>query len=144
MTTVSPNPCIYCAQDERLTNLTIEIAELQASVLYLFKEQTYRGRCVLAYKKEHKNEIFELSKEERDLFMDDLTRAAKAIHTAFNPDKVNYGAYGDKMPHIHFHLVPKYEDAPQWGSTFVMFPEPTQHLQDSEYAEMIEKIKSHL
>lgn len=142
--TLTPNPCIYCAKDQRLTDLTIQIAEMQASILYLFKEQTYRGRCVLAYKKEHKNEIFELSKEERDLFTDDLTRAAQAINTAFAPDKVNYGAYGDKMPHIHFHLVPKYENGPQWGSTFTMMPEPKVHLQDSEYAEMIEKIKSYL
>jgi diadenosine tetraphosphate (Ap4A) HIT family hydrolase len=27
----------------------------------------------------------------------------------FKPDKINYGAFGDKIPHLHMHLVPKHE-----------------------------------
>jgi diadenosine tetraphosphate (Ap4A) HIT family hydrolase len=142
MTTI--NPCIYCAKDQRLTDLMIEICELDAAILYLFKEQTYKGRCVVVYKKEHKKEIFELSPEERSLFSNDVARAAKAVSTAFKPGKINYGAYGDKMPHIHFHIVPKYEDAPKWGSTFDMMPEEKVYLNDSEYAKIINNIKSNL
>ena len=138
------NPCMYCAKDQRLTDLMIEIAELDSAILYLFKEQTYRGRSVLAYRKEHKEEIFELSEEELIQFSKDVARAAKAIKMAFNPGKINYGAYGDKMPHIHFHLVPKYEDAPKWGSTFDMQPDEKIYLSDEEYAEVIEKIKANL
>lgn len=61
--------CFYCVKDERLTDLMIKICELETSTLYLFKEQTYRGRCVVAYN-EHKSEIFHLSDEERSLFRD--------------------------------------------------------------------------
>ncbi|WP_207425191.1 HIT family protein [Pedobacter sp. SYSU D00535] len=138
------NPCMYCAKDQRLTDLMIEICELDASILYLFKEQSYKGRSVLAYKKAHKEEIFELPEEEMNLFMKDVAKTAKAIKTAFGPGKINYGAYGDKMPHIHFHIVPKYEDAPKWGSTFDMQPDEKVYLTEEEYAEVINKIKENL
>jgi ATP adenylyltransferase len=58
--------------------------------------------------------------------------------------KINYGAYSDKLPHLHMHLVPKYQDGPGWGSTFTMMPEPKQLLSDAAYAELIARIKSGL
>ena len=47
--------CLYCRKDQRLHDLMIEIGTLQVSTLYLFKEQTHRGRCVVTYH-EHINE----------------------------------------------------------------------------------------
>ena len=72
-----------------------------------------------------------------------LLRAAKAIHAAFHPDKLNYGAYGDTGCHLHVHLVPKYRDGFEWGGVFAMNPGQTK-LTDAQYAEMIEKIKAAL
>jgi len=135
--------CQYCRKDQRLDDLMIEIAPMQVSTLYLFKEQTYRGRCVVAYR-HHINELFELSDAERDLFMADVARAAKAMQAAFNPAKINYGAYSDKLPHLHFHLVPKYRDGPSWGAPFTMMPEPKQLLGSADYAGLIAAIKAQL
>ena len=69
--------------------------------------------------------------------------AAKAIHAAFHPDKLNYGAYGDTGCHLHVHLVPKYRDGFEWGGVFAMNPGQTK-LTDAQYAEMIGKIKAAL
>ncbi len=135
--------CQYCRKDQRLDDLMIEIAPMQVSTLYLFKEQTYRGRCVVAYR-HHINELFELSDAERDRFMADVARAAKAMQAAFNPAKINYGAYSDKLPHLHFHLVPKYRDGPSWGAPFTMMPEPKQLLGSADYAGLIAAIKAKL
>jgi len=135
--------CLYCRKDQRLSDLMIEVASLQVSTLYLFKEQTYRGRCVVAYK-HHVNELFELSETELALFMQDVAHAAKAMKTAFNPAKVNYGAYSDKLPHLHMHLVPKYTDGPSWGTTFTMMPEPKQFLTPADYDSLIAQIKKAL
>lgn len=135
--------CQYCRKDQRLDDLMIEIAPMQVSTLYLFKEQTYRGRCVVAYR-HHINELFELSDTERDRFMQDVARAAKAMQDAFNPAKINYGAYSDKLPHLHFHLVPKYRDGPSWGAPFTMMPEPKQLLGSADYAGLIAAIKAKL
>ena len=51
--------CFYCRKDQRLHDLMIEIAPLAASTLFLFREQTHPGRCVVAYRG-HVNELFEL------------------------------------------------------------------------------------
>jgi len=135
--------CFYCRKDQRLHDLMIEIAPLSASTLYLFKEQTHPGRCVVAYRG-HVNELFELADAELALFTKDVARAAKAIKTAFGAAKINYGAYSDKLPHLHFHLVPKYKDGPSFGTTFEMMPTNKKLLSDAEYAETIKAIKAAL
>jgi ATP adenylyltransferase len=136
------NDCLYCLRNELQQSLMIEICDLTNSTLFLFKEQSHPGRCIVAYK-EHVNELFELSDEDRNGFMADVCQAAAAIQKAFSPDKINYGAYSDKLPHLHFHLVPKYENGLGYGSTFEMNPQAI-YLTDEEYASTIEKIKNAL
>lgn len=135
--------CQYCRKDQRLHDLMIEVAPLQVSTLYLFKEQTYRGRCIVAYR-DHVNELYELPGPELAKFMQDVARAAKAIRTAMGAAKINYGAYSDKMPHLHVHLVPKYVDGPAWGTTFTMMPEPKVLLSSDEYDSLRQKINAAL
>jgi diadenosine tetraphosphate (Ap4A) HIT family hydrolase len=135
--------CLYCRKDQRLADLMIEVAPLGVSTLYLFKEQTHPGRCVVAYR-HHVNELFELPDAELALFMADVTRAARAIQATFQPGKINYGAYSDKLPHLHIHLVPKYPDGPSWGAPFAMMPEPRVHLTEAAYAERIAALRAKL
>jgi diadenosine tetraphosphate (Ap4A) HIT family hydrolase len=136
------NSCFYCEKDQRLEDIMIEICELKVSTLYLFREQSYKGRCIVAYKG-HVNELFELEDNDLELFIKDVKIAAKALQKVFAPNKINYGAYSDKLPHLHFHLVPKYEDGPNWGSTFEMNPGKVL-LREEEYKEMIKLIKENI
>ena len=48
------------------------------------------------------------------------------------------------MPHVHFHIVPKYADAQKWGGTFDMMPENRIFLTDSEYESTIREIWKYL
>lgn len=134
--------CGCCMRGELLDQFGIYICDLSVSSLILFKEQSKPGRCIVAYK-DHVSEIVDISKEERDAFMDDVARAANALHKAFRPDKVNYGAYGDTGCHLHMHLVPKYKGGDEWGGVFQMNPQKT-YLSEEEYEEMIRKIKENL
>ncbi len=135
-----PKDCLYCQNNETLHNLMIEICHLRVSCLFLFKEQTYHGRCLVAYDK-HVNDLNELSDEERNAFMADVAQATRAMQKAFNPEKINYGAYSDKLCHLHFHLAPKYVDGPDYGGTFQMNPGKV-YLSDEEYAQLIEAVKA--
>ena len=134
--------CGYCMGGELLDSFGILICELQVSQLILFREQSHPGRCIVAYK-DHVSEIVDISQEERAAFIEDIARAAKAIHAVFHPEKINYGAYGDTGCHLHVHLVPKYRDGFEWGGVVAMNPGQTK-LSEAEYADMIEKIKSKL
>ena len=135
-----PKACLYCTNNETLHNLMIEIAHLGVSRAFLFKEQTYHGRCLVAYDG-HVNDLNELSDEQRNAFMADVVRMTRAMQKVFNPEKINYGAYSDKLCHLHFHLAPKYVDGPDYGGVFQMNPGKV-YLSDEEYAEMIEKLKA--
>ncbi|MGB4588569.1 MAG: HIT family protein [Clostridiaceae bacterium] len=134
--------CAYCMQGDLLDKFGIPVCDLKVSKLVLFREQSKLGRFVVAYK-DHENEIVDLSDEDRNAFMEDVVKVARAIHAAFQPDKLNYGAYGDTGHHLHLHLVPKYKDGEEWGSIFQMNPGNV-FLADGEYLDLINKIKVYL
>ncbi|NMM94450.1 HIT family protein [Bifidobacterium oedipodis] len=131
--------CAYCDEGEALDAFGIKIAELPASKVVLFKEQSHKGRVIVA-SKHHVAEMVELTVEERAAFIEDVNHVAEAVHAVFHPDRVNYGAYNDTGHHLHFHLVPKYaDDEFEWGSTFAMNPNRV-HLTDAEYDELAKAI----
>ena len=137
-----PKECLYCQNNETLHNLMIEICHLRVSRAFLFKEQTYHGRCLVSYDG-HVNDLNELSDEQRNLFMADVAQVTKAMQKIFNPEKINYGAYSDKLSHLHFHLAPKYVDGPDYGGTFQMNPGKV-YLTEDEYAAMVASLRQEL
>lgn len=135
--------CACCAEGELVDAFGIKVRELPASKVYLFREQSHLGRVIVASKR-HVSEIVDLSPRERAAFLEDVARVANALHRAFKPQKVNYGAYGDTGHHLHFHLVPKYaDDEFEWGGTFAMNPK-RKFLSDAEYADLVAKISAAL
>jgi diadenosine tetraphosphate (Ap4A) HIT family hydrolase len=75
--------------------------------------------------------------------MRDVAKVGKAIALAFNPDKINYGAYADTISHLHMHIVPKYKEGYGFGGIFEMNPQKVT-LTDAEYKATIHKIKAKL
>lgn len=94
--------------------------------------------------KKHVSEIVDISDGERDTYFSDIAKVAKVIHKIFKAKKINYGTYGDTGSHLHFHLVPKYEDDEfEWQGVFAMNPE-RKYLDEDEYKNMIDSIKKEL
>ena len=134
--------CLYCQHLPVLDELMIKIADLEVSQLFLFKEQSHPGRCNVVYK-DHGVEFHELSEEQRNAFMRDVAKVGNAIQKAFNPDKINYGAFADTLSHLHMHIVPKYKGGYNFGGVIEMNPKKT-YLTDEQYNETISKIKANL
>lgn len=134
--------CAYCMQGDLAARFAYPVCEMETGFLYVFKEQSKKGRCILAHKK-HVSELIDLTDDERSAFFADIARAARAIHQVFQPDKLNYGAYGDTGCHLHFHLVPKYQGGEEWGGTFEMNSGKT-ILTYAEYEEMAEALRQAL
>ena len=134
--------CAYCMEGELVDQFGIKICELETSKVYLFKEQSHKGRVIVAHKR-HIGDMTILSSEERAAYFEDIAKVSNALQAAFKPNKVNYGVYGDTGCHLHFHLVPKYTDEFEWGTTFAMNPERVT-LTDEEYQELIDLIKENL
>lgn len=137
-----PKECLYCTNNETLHDLMIEICHLRVSRVFLFKEQTYHGRCLVAYD-HHVNDLNQLSDEERNAFMADVADTTRAMQKLFNPEKINYGAFSDTLSHLHFHLAPKYVGGPDYPGLFRMNPKEV-YLTDEEYAKIVADIKAEL
>lgn len=56
--------CGYCQGGELLAKFGIKICDLEVSQLILFKEQSYPGRVIVAYK-DHVSELVDISDEEK-------------------------------------------------------------------------------
>ena len=83
------------------------ISELETSFLIASENGPMKGYCFLLYKR-HAIELYELSAEEATSFMQDVQRAAKAMHEITNAVKLNYEIHGNTIPHLHLHLFPRY------------------------------------
>lgn len=134
--------CFYCENGEKLRSLLIEICELEYSIVYLNRDQKHKGRCNVRFK-EHKTEYFQMTPEENAGYFAELAKVAKAIDTLYHPDKINYATFGDGVPHVHVHVVPKYKDGLNWG---VPFDDtlPKVLLTDEEYAAMVAELKAEI
>ncbi len=132
--------CAYCMKDDLVAKFGYFCCEMESSNVYIFKEQSHPGRVIVAHKK-HVSEIIELTDEERNQFFKDINTVSNAIHKVFNPDKVNYGAYGDTGHHLHFHLVPKYKDDFEWNGVFLMNP-GLKIASDAECEEISKKLRA--
>jgi diadenosine tetraphosphate (Ap4A) HIT family hydrolase len=135
--------CFYCAKDERLYRLMIEICKLETSTLFLFREQTYRGRCVVALNA-HETELFRLDRETLCAFSRDVAKTAAALQRAFGAAKINYAIYGDLVSHLHYHVVPKHQNGHNWGEPFAVHASPAKYLSEEGYREVTTTIREHL
>jgi diadenosine tetraphosphate (Ap4A) HIT family hydrolase len=87
------------------------IHEFPGSFLFLGDHQFFEGYCVLVLKA-HLRELHELSEADYLGLMSEVRASSAALVTAFRPWKMNHSCLGNAMPHIHWHLMPRYESDP--------------------------------
>lgn len=119
------------------------IAELRESILYLHTDQFFPGWSVLVLRR-HATELFELGPAERARLMDEVSDVAQALKLAFDARKVNYALFGNVVPHVHWHLIPRLVTDPAPSEpVFAVSHEPVR-LRRSERADRIARIRDHL
>jgi diadenosine tetraphosphate (Ap4A) HIT family hydrolase len=80
------------------------------SVAVLGPWQQYTGYCVLVAR-DHATELSQLGPA-RAAFLDEMSLLAAAIEACFSPHKLNYELLGNQVPHLHWHLFPRYPTDP--------------------------------
>ena len=110
---------MYCDKENDFRESLMEkLIDLPYSTVYLFKNQRYYGRCVIAFKPYHAAELFELKPDELAGYAADVAAVAKAVKAVSGASKINYAIYGDIAQHVHVHIVPKQEGGEDWGNPF--------------------------
>jgi diadenosine tetraphosphate (Ap4A) HIT family hydrolase len=87
------------------------VARLQTGYVTICATQYFRGYTFFEAKS-CVREIYDLPRAERDLHLHEMTEVARAIASAFAPAKMNYEALGNGVPHLHWHLIPRYDTDP--------------------------------
>ena len=91
------------------------MAELGTGYAVLADNQYYPGYTIFAAKR-CVPELHELPPDERATFLGEMATVAEAVWRAFAPRKLNYELLGNGVPHLHWHIIPRFADdpMPEW------------------------------
>jgi len=103
--------CPICSRWEEEKDL--RIIELPHSYVILNRDQFFPGYTLL-FTKYHATELFHLDRDARTALMEEVSSVAKALYTIYAPAKINYELLGNMVPHIHWHIVPRFSSEPLW------------------------------
>jgi len=137
--------CPACAEvtsSEQANERGFFVADLDFSRLRLAANQFVTGYCVLLCHR-HVREPYELSKQERSMFFEDMMRVGRALEQAFNPVKLNFEILGNAVPHLHCHLKPRYYGDPAPNRIIDQNAQQVR-LRSDEYNQRIDLIRSAL
>ncbi len=121
----------------------LRIAELEHCYVSLNRDQFFAGYCFV-FTRDHVTELFHLDPATRQGVMEEVNRVARVLAELFRPTKINYELLGNMVPHMHWHLVPRFTDDPLWPRP-IWSEVHTEHLLTADqYAERIALIRSAL
>ena len=140
--------CPFCPPQRQDSNkFWHKIASLSSSSLYLERNQAWRGYSILVFDGRHVTGLEQLTTEEHAKFSADLKQAGNAIFSAVRPDHMNYATLGNVIPHLHYHLIPRYRSDPRWGApiwTTKLADTPALHLKEDEFQSLAGLIRRQL
>ena len=133
--------CPMCRRWE--DDADLRIVELPHSYVILNRDQFFPGYTLL-FTKDHVTELFHLDREVRTGLMEEVNLVAKAVYEVFSPAKINYELLGNMVPHIHWHIVPRFASEPLWPRPIWAEPHDELLLAPNEYKQHIERIRGAL
>ena len=117
--------------------------ESPTSIGKLNPDQYFRGYSFVTLKW-HTEELYQLTDKDRKNFLEDMSKIASGLAKAFSPDKMNYELLGNGMPHLHWHLIPRYKTDPLWGRPIWTGSRNRRRLGREEYDEIVSQLKKSL
>ena len=133
--------CTMCRRWQDDSDL--RIIELEHSYVVLNRDQFFPGYTLL-FTKQHVTELFHLDRAVRSVLMEEVSHVAEALAKTFNPTKLNYELLGNMVPHVHWHLVPRFADDPLWPRPIWAEPHAEVMLDEAGYRNRIEAIRGNL
>ena len=118
----------------------LRVMELKQCCVLLNRDQFFPGYSFVVTK-EHVTELFHLDRKARSTVIEEVATVAAALSRLFNPDKINYELLGNMVPHMHWHLVPRFRNDPLWPRPIWAEPHAEVILSPAEYAERIDLIR---
>ncbi len=85
----------------------------------LIDDADYPGFCRVIWHA-HVAEMTDLPPPDRSLLMRTVCQVEAALREVMQPQKINLASLGNMVPHLHWHVIPRYADdahfpAPVWA-----------------------------
>jgi diadenosine tetraphosphate (Ap4A) HIT family hydrolase len=95
------------------------VAEHEKFVVILADEANYPGFARVVWRA-HVREVSDLADADRLLLNEAVWQLELAVREVMRPLKVNVASLGNVVPHLHWHVIPRYADdahfpAPVWA-----------------------------
>ena len=85
----------------------LRIIEFDRCYVTLNRDQFFPGYCFV-FTKAHVTELFHLDPATRGAVIEEVNRVAAALAAVFTPAKINYELLGNMVPHVHWHVIPRF------------------------------------
>lgn len=76
-------------------------------------DAAYKGFCRVIWN-EHVKEMADLARDDKNDLMDAVYRVEAALISALRPAKMNLASLGNMTPHLHWHVIPRFQDDPAY------------------------------
>lgn len=98
----------------------------------------YPGLCRVVLNR-HVKEMTDLPEDERARLMKVVLTAESVLRGLFQPDKMNLASFGNQVPHLHWHVMPRTVDDPHypdpaWGPARRPVPAARPEVSDAAIA----------
>lgn len=90
------------------------LGEMRNSYLLLNFDQTFPGRVILVPKKECPD-LESLHPADLVRLMTEVVYVGEILKTEFSAARMNYASLGNVVEKLHWHIIPRYTDDPNWG-----------------------------
>ncbi len=77
--------------------------------MILVDDSNYPGFCRVIWNG-HVKEMTDLPAVQRAEIMQAVWAVEEAIRAVMLPDKINLASFGNMVPHLHWHIIPRYQD----------------------------------
>jgi len=109
------NGCILCSE----TGGDVVWSDALARVVSV-NDEDHPGFCRVILR-QHVSEMTDLTDTQRAALMRIVFAVEEAQRALLNPDKINLASLGNMVPHLHWHVIPRFRldphfPNPVWGS----------------------------
>jgi diadenosine tetraphosphate (Ap4A) HIT family hydrolase len=101
---MSRNDCVYC---DRVSE-SVVWSDSHCRVLHV-SDSSFSGFCRVVWNG-HVAEFSDLDDAARIHMMKVVAGVERGLRVLLAPDKINLASLGNAVPHLHWHVIPRYRD----------------------------------
>jgi len=94
---------------------TVEVARWDLCLVLLMKDRNYPW-LVLVPQRVGLKDLHDLHEADHGPLMAEIARAARALETVYQPDKINVAALGNVVSQLHVHVIARFHSDAAWPS----------------------------